>query len=958
MSGNTNITSIVNLFQSDIIEITGENVNINSQVENVFNSNNIESDLTSDNLTIVGNTSVTGITRLNGKVYLNGTDLEELQENSSSYGTTTVYNGKIYDTNNVISFKKDGDTEVPNNLIDIGSLTALTGFIDGDVTISGSLNVKKGDINISDSELITEKDVDDKLSDINASIRAISYISGSDTTLISNNTNITGNLNVSGITTVESLVVNDENIDIHGDTNITGNINCNGNIITNNLQVDGTAIISGIINTNELIVDSTLNIEEDIYVIGNTNLSGNLESTGDIKVNNLSVDGNTSISGITSISGNTIISGELNILGSISSVSGDSTVNFLTQDNLENVLGNGISLQSEDDLIINSNTLISGDLNITGNILPARDNMYNLGSSTARWKELFISDNSIWLGDKHKIGTNRNNEMKLRKRRMSNNYIPKFIRNKLNEQSKNNDQVVNDLITKVKSYRNIDNYNDINLDDWLKLSKDIVEDSNKSDPIILSIDNYNQNAVDTEDEITLDIIYESDEDFSDDEIEISGQMLTPGDTKTYLNLPEKYGKSRTLAYSKKESAIYFATRDTEKPFIGKIDIENKITPILDITGLTEITGIKHMDIYPKDDQDPNIALVVSKSNNKLQRINIAQKTIDNIIIDSDIVINNPKHIIIDNLNEGYLSADNSIYKIQFNPSIESSTNISCTITDISDKFSNNNVNELNNPDGIVIYGNTDISGSNKKIIIADTGNHCIRSCNINSDNLDIKINGESGISGNTATTGNRDIVKFKFPNKLTIDTNGKIYILDQLNTSIKSIEGMFSDNYKINELLVRDSRDVTDLVMKDDDTLYIDDNEYDNITKINEVNLKKDTSRKKGLITGKQISNITKGKFKQINTEHLCVKNDIVIGGTIHCDNIEIVGENNIIEKLNSEWKNLYEVYKVIIDELTNSNHISGYTDVTEYKSKLKILLNDLIDQSNTKDDLNKDINE
>ena len=62
--------------------------------------------------------------------------------------------------------------------------------------------------------------------------------------------------------------------------------------------------------------------------------------------------------------------------------------------------------------------------------------MYNLGSSTARWKELFISDNSVWLGDKHKIGTNRNNEMKLRKRRMSNNYIPEFIRNKLNEQSK------------------------------------------------------------------------------------------------------------------------------------------------------------------------------------------------------------------------------------------------------------------------------------------------------------------------------------------------------------------------------------------------------------------------------------------------------------------------------------------------------------------------------------------
>ena len=42
---------------------------------------------------------------------------------------------------------------------------------------------------------------------------------------------------------------------------------------------------------------------------------------------------------------------------------------------------------------------ITGDTNITGNFIPSTDITYNLGSASKRWKDLFLSGNTINLGD-------------------------------------------------------------------------------------------------------------------------------------------------------------------------------------------------------------------------------------------------------------------------------------------------------------------------------------------------------------------------------------------------------------------------------------------------------------------------------------------------------------------------------------------------------------------------------
>ena len=49
---------------------------------------------------------------------------------------------------------------------------------------------------------------------------------------------------------------------------------------------------------------------------------------------------------------------------------------------------------------INSgNVDIPGNVNPTGNIIPSGNVTYDLGSSTARWKDLYLSGSSIYIGD-------------------------------------------------------------------------------------------------------------------------------------------------------------------------------------------------------------------------------------------------------------------------------------------------------------------------------------------------------------------------------------------------------------------------------------------------------------------------------------------------------------------------------------------------------------------------------
>tara|TARA_B100001564_G_scaffold134431_3_gene112747 strand:- start:3920 stop:5080 length:1161 start_codon:yes stop_codon:yes gene_type:complete len=71
----------------------------------------------------------------------------------------------------------------------------------------------------------------------------------------------------------------------------------------------------------------------------------------------------------------------------------------------------------------NSNCEINNILKISNHILPTNNASYDIGSAEYKIRHLFLSDNSLWIGDEHKIDIS-DGKMKLKKIKKSDTFIP------------------------------------------------------------------------------------------------------------------------------------------------------------------------------------------------------------------------------------------------------------------------------------------------------------------------------------------------------------------------------------------------------------------------------------------------------------------------------------------------------------------------------------------------------
>ena len=158
---------------------------------------------------------------------------------------------------------------------------------------------------------------------------------------------------------------------------------------------------------SRVLIDSNNSISPSDIVTkdsnGNVSISGTLNAgnstLGDLTANNPSFTGNT-----------TINAGNLGI--------GKSPDSLL---HIYDASGNQDLLKvSTDQITINKN------------IIPVTDNDIDIGSDTKKIKDLYVSENSIWMGDDHKIGIS-NGKMVFRKRKK--NIVPNNILNAGGNQS-------------------------------------------------------------------------------------------------------------------------------------------------------------------------------------------------------------------------------------------------------------------------------------------------------------------------------------------------------------------------------------------------------------------------------------------------------------------------------------------------------------------------------------------
>ena len=120
---------------------------------------------------------------------------------------------------------------------------------------------------------------------------------------------------------------------------------------------------------------------------------------------------------------------------------------------VKDISGNDASFNIVDATQIN-------DFRLGGHIIPTSNATYDLGSAEYKIRHLFLSDNSLWLGDKHKIDVS-GGKIRFKKRQL--NEIPKGLKNKFD--GANLDGL------KAATGKNSDNYSEYTLEDYRKYSK-------------------------------------------------------------------------------------------------------------------------------------------------------------------------------------------------------------------------------------------------------------------------------------------------------------------------------------------------------------------------------------------------------------------------------------------------------------------------------------------------------
>jgi len=158
---------------------------------------------------------------------------------------------------------------------------------------------------------------------------------------------------------------------------------------------------------------------------GGVTINSNLNVTGTSQLETLNVSGNLDVVGNISLNGSNIVNSD----GSME-VTGTAQLNAL------NV----------------SNTSTIGPVVLKGHIIPDTNDAYDIGSAEFKIRDMYVSDNSLWIGDTHKINVSSDGKLKFRKR--ITNQVPASI------------LAAGGTEAGVKSFTGINNLSNIKLHHW------------------------------------------------------------------------------------------------------------------------------------------------------------------------------------------------------------------------------------------------------------------------------------------------------------------------------------------------------------------------------------------------------------------------------------------------------------------------------------------------------------
>ena len=245
---------------------------------------------------------------------------------------------------------------------------------------------------------------------------------------------IHGDLEISGgaVTLHDTLDVSNsatfhDSVSILGGLDISGGVTLTGHIIpsqhnTYSLGSPGSRFKEGYFGASTLYIGNTQlgagadGLEfDDVSMSGKLNVGGitTLKSTLCVK-EDVSMEQNLDVSGAVTLQDTLDVSNAVTFQSSLY-VNGD--VSFIG--NL--IIGGHITPNFDSSYIS-----ISGDVSMGGNIIPAVDSIYDIGSAEYKIRHLYLSNNSLWLGDDNKLSVDETTgSFKSRKRKTG--VIPKKL---------------------------------------------------------------------------------------------------------------------------------------------------------------------------------------------------------------------------------------------------------------------------------------------------------------------------------------------------------------------------------------------------------------------------------------------------------------------------------------------------------------------------------------------------
>ena len=297
-----------------------------------------------------------------------------ISENLNVGQNVTINSNVTSTSSGTGALKVIGGVGISENLhvgqnVTINSIDDSTSSGTGSLIVDGGVGIAKK-LNVGQNVIINS--TDDSASSATGSL------------IVKGGTGILKNLNVDGDVSLNS------NVDISGNLNVLNKVHFKNNETPNNqLSIpDQNFVVDGSVGiTQKLIVGESVSFTSDSQ--SNAANNGALTVSGGVGIGkNLNVDGDVSLHSNTSSSNSN--TGALTVGGGV---------------------GIGENLNVGGDVVI-GNLLSTKDINAE-NILPKTDNNYNLGDSNNKWKQIFLDNSGINIGNDASITKDINNSIVL-----------------------------------------------------------------------------------------------------------------------------------------------------------------------------------------------------------------------------------------------------------------------------------------------------------------------------------------------------------------------------------------------------------------------------------------------------------------------------------------------------------------------------------------------------------------